>query len=115
VFEIRVERVKAALKWLKENNFLYRDIEIDFQFFEDWVGEDDEIHVVEEGAFDLDLDDIKDSDSLFDELDELDNNISFTLPSPFSTGPGCGMRPKSGWHKDFNSKVISTIFKTLPH
>jgi len=33
---------------------------------EDWVGKDDEIHVVEEEAFDLDIDDIKDNDSLFD-------------------------------------------------
>ena len=36
-YPIRVERVKAALLWLKEHNPLYKDVEINFEFLEAWA------------------------------------------------------------------------------
>ena len=46
VYPIRVERVKAALLWLKLHNPLYKNVEINFEFLEAWALEEDDIQVI---------------------------------------------------------------------
>ena len=47
-YPIRVERVKAALMWLKLHNPLYQYVEINFEFLEAWALEEDDFHIVHE-------------------------------------------------------------------
>jgi hypothetical protein len=43
-FEIRPDKIRNALYWLKANNPLYADVTLDFRYLEDWAREEVVVH-----------------------------------------------------------------------
>jgi len=49
-FEIRPDKIRNALYWLKANNPLYADVTLDFRYLEDWASTEAVVHDIIEDA-----------------------------------------------------------------